>query len=61
MEFRRDTVELVLMGGKSVTEAARNLGIYDPALSNWVKQAVSTGISIFQRRAGRLSLRTVAI
>lgn len=49
------------MGGKSVTEAARNLGIYDPALSNWVKQAVSTGISIFQRRAGRLSLRTVAI
>ncbi|MBA8824006.1 transposase-like protein [Saccharopolyspora lacisalsi] len=38
-EFERDAVELVLTGGKSVAEAARDLGIYDSTLGNWVKQA----------------------
>ncbi|WP_187351909.1 transposase [Allosaccharopolyspora coralli] len=38
-EFKRDAVELVLTGGKSVAEAARDLGIYDSTLGNWVKQA----------------------
>ncbi|SNR95392.1 Transposase and inactivated derivatives, partial [Haloechinothrix alba] len=38
-EFKRDAVELVLTGGKSVAEAARCLGIYDSTLGNWVKQA----------------------
>jgi transposase-like protein len=38
-EFKRDAVELVLTGGKTVAEAARDLGIYDSTLGNWVKQA----------------------
>lgn len=37
-EFKRDAVELVLTGGKSVAEAARDLGIYDSTLGDWVKQ-----------------------
>ena len=32
-------MELVLTGGKTVAEAARDLGIYDSTLGNWVKQA----------------------
>lgn len=38
-EFKQDAVELVLSGGKSVAEAARDLGLYDSTLGNWVKQA----------------------
>ncbi len=38
-EFKRDAVELVLTGGKSVAEAARDLGMDDSTLGNWVKQA----------------------
>ncbi|MGA9357758.1 MAG: transposase [Mycobacterium sp.] len=38
-EFRRRTVELVRLGGKSVTRIARDLGISYSCLRNWVRQA----------------------
>lgn len=37
-EFKRDAVELVRTSGKSIAEVARELGIYDSTLGNWVKQ-----------------------
>ena len=37
-EFKRDAVELVRTSGKSIAEVARELGIYDSPLGNWVKQ-----------------------
>ncbi|GDY32637.1 transposase [Gandjariella thermophila] len=36
-EFKRDAVELVRTSGKSIAEVARELGIYDSTLGNWVK------------------------
>ena len=38
-EFKRDAVELVRATGKPIAEVARDLGIYDSTLGNWVKQA----------------------
>ena len=38
-EFRRRAVELVRLGGKSVTRIARDLGISYSCLRNWVRQA----------------------
>jgi transposase len=38
-EFRRDAVELVLTTGRPIAEVARDLGIWDSTLGNWVKQA----------------------
>jgi transposase len=37
-EFKRDAVELVRTTGKPIAEIARELGIYDSTLGNWVRQ-----------------------
>jgi transposase len=37
-EFRREAVGLVRSGGRSLVEVARDLGISDQALRNWVRQ-----------------------
>ena len=38
-EFKRDAVELVRASGRPIAEIARDLGIWDSTLGNWVKQA----------------------
>ncbi len=38
-EFKRDAVELVLSTGRPISEVARELGLYDSSLGNWVRQA----------------------
>jgi transposase len=38
-EFRQRAVELVRLGGKSVTQIAHDLGISYSCLRNWVRQA----------------------
>jgi transposase len=37
-EFKRDAVALVDSSGKPIAEIARDLGIYDSTLGNWVRQ-----------------------
>jgi len=37
-EFKRDAVELVRTSGRPIVEIARELGIYDSTLGNWVRQ-----------------------
>ena len=37
-EFKRDAVELVRTSGRPIAEIARELGIYDSTLGNWVRQ-----------------------
>jgi transposase len=37
-EFKRDAVELVCSTGRPIAEIARELGIYDSTLGNWVRQ-----------------------
>jgi len=37
-EFKRDAVEIVRSSKKPIAEVARELGIYDSTLGNWVKQ-----------------------
>ena len=37
-EFKRDAVELVRTTGRPIAQIARELGIYDSTLGNWVKQ-----------------------
>jgi transposase len=37
-EFKRDAVELVRSSGRPIAEVARELGIYDSTLGNWVRQ-----------------------
>ena len=37
-EFKRDAVEIVRSTGKPIAQVARELGIYDSTLGNWVKQ-----------------------
>jgi transposase-like protein len=37
-EFKRDAVEIVRSSDRSIAEVARELGIYDSSLGNWVKQ-----------------------
>jgi len=37
-EFKRDAVEIVRSSRKPIAEVARELGIYDSTLGNWVKQ-----------------------
>ena len=39
LEFRREAVELVRSGRRSVREAADSLGVSQQTLRNWVKQA----------------------
>ena len=38
-EFKMRAVDLVLKQGLSVAQVARDLGIYESSLGNWVKQA----------------------
>ncbi len=38
VEFKRDAVELVRSSGRPIAEIARELGIYDSTLGNWVRQ-----------------------
>ena len=38
-EFRREAVELVRASGRPFREIARDLGVADQTLRNWVKQA----------------------
>ena len=37
-EFKRDAVQLVRTTGRPIAEIARELGIYDSTLGNWVRQ-----------------------
>jgi transposase len=37
-EFKRDAVELVRTSGRPIAEIARELGVYDSTLGNWVRQ-----------------------
>ena len=37
-EFKRDAVELVRATGRPIAQIARELGIYDSTLGNWVRQ-----------------------
>ena len=37
-EFKRDAVELVRTSGRPIARIARDLGIYDSTLGNWVRQ-----------------------
>jgi transposase len=37
-EFKRDAVELVRSTGRPIAAIARELGIYDSTLGNWVRQ-----------------------
>jgi len=38
-EFREEAVRLVREGGKSIGAVAKDLGIADQSLRNWIKQA----------------------
>jgi transposase len=38
-EFKRDAVELVRTCGRPIAEIARDLGIWDSTLGDWVRQA----------------------
>jgi transposase len=38
-EFKRDAVELVLSTGRPIAEVAKELGLYDSSLGNWVRQS----------------------
>jgi transposase len=53
-EFKRDAVEIVGTSDKSIAQVARELGIYDSTLGNWVKQdeinrGVRDGVSTSDR------------
>ncbi len=37
-EFKRDAVEIVRSSDRSIAEMARELGVYDSSLGNWVRQ-----------------------
>jgi transposase len=37
-EFKGDAVQLVRTSGRPIAEIARELGIYDSTLGNWVRQ-----------------------
>jgi transposase len=37
-EFKRDAVDLVRTTGRPIAEVARELGVYDSTLGNWVRQ-----------------------
>ena len=54
-EFKRDAVEIVNSSDKSIAQVARELGIYDSTLGNWVKQdeinrGVRDGVTTAERK-----------
>ena len=59
-EFKRDAVELVRSTGQPIAVVARELGIYDSTLGNWVRQDAidrgeAEGLTTEERaRLGRL-------
>jgi transposase len=50
-EFKREVIELVCLTGKSIRQAAKDLGISEVSLRNWVKRADAAA----GRRPGGLS------
>ena len=53
-EFKRDAVEIVNSSDKSIAQVARELGIYDSTLGNWVKQdEIDRGVRDGVTTAGR--------
>ncbi len=38
-EFRREAVELVRISGNPIAQVARDLGVSNQTLHNWIKQA----------------------
>jgi transposase len=40
-EFKREAIELIRLTGKSIRQAAKDLGISEVSLRNWVKQAAA--------------------
>jgi len=42
-EYKDEAVELVISSGRPVAEIARDLGIYEGTLSNWVHAAKKSG------------------
>jgi transposase len=43
-EFKRDAVELVRTSSRPIAQVARELGVYDSTLGNWVRQdAINRG------------------
>jgi transposase len=42
-EFKGEAVELLISSGKSIAEIARDLGISDGTLGNWMKAAKKRG------------------
>ena len=59
-EFRREAVELVRSGRRSLRETAQSLGVSEPTLRKWVRQAESTAGAGRASREEREELRTVA-
>jgi transposase len=56
-EFRRRAVELVRLGGKPVTQIARDLGISYSCLRDWVRQAdIDQGVKMGLRSDERAEL-----
>ncbi|MFB7917542.1 transposase [Streptomyces sp. NPDC056061] len=45
-DYKRDAIELVGSSGRTVTDAARELGISSESLRGWVKKARARGLSI---------------
>jgi transposase len=66
-EFRRDAVELVRTSGRPIAVIARELGIYDSTLGNWVRQdridrGEQEGLSSEERaRLGELERETARL
>ena len=66
-EFKRDAVELVRTSGRPLAVSARELGIYDSTLGNWVRQdridrGEQAGLSSEERaRLGELERETARL
>ena len=61
-EFRQRAIELARLGGKPVSQIARDLGISDSCLRNWVRQAdidrgAKEGLTSSEERAELVRLR----
>jgi transposase len=42
-EYKQEAVGLVLEGGRSIAEVARNIGVHEMTLGKWVKKAKESG------------------
>ena len=50
VQFRQEAVQLVLRDGKSLVLTARELGISDKSLANWVTQARNGQLGLLDSR-----------